>query len=269
MTELQRAIAGRPRVPVGNFWLDPLTEREVVSHVRAAWEAGHGGSIIPVNTDVARMAAGQRSLAELVATGSLVVADGMPLVWAARIAGDRLPERVTGASLVRSLSEAAAADGQSVFFLGGVPGVPQRAAAALQAQFSNLRVAGTSSPPFGFDATVEGVRWTVTEVVAAAPDLVLVGLGFPKQERLIEQLRPALPNAWYLACGAGIPMAAGEVRRAPPAMQRIGLEWLYRLALEPRRLVSRYVRHDLPFAVKLLAGSAVRHFTRHRSRSRG
>jgi N-acetylglucosaminyldiphosphoundecaprenol N-acetyl-beta-D-mannosaminyltransferase len=257
---------GRRRVQVGDLWFDPLTESEVTAVVCEAWAAGHGGSIITVNIDVALAAARDATLAELVASGSLVVADGMPLVWASRTRGDALPERVAGSSLVWSLSAAAATKGRSVFLLGGAEGVPEKAARALVARFGNLRIAGTESPPFGFDRTDEGVRQAIAAVEAAAPDLVFVGLGFPKQERLIEQLRQALPDAWFLACGGGIPMAAGVFRRASPVLQRLGLEWVHRLALEPRRLARRYLRDDLPFAGALLARSAVHRFTRRRSR---
>ena len=107
--------------------------------------------------------------------------------------------------------------------------------------------------------TPESVAETV---IAAAPDLVLVGLGFPKQEKLIEQLRLAWPNAWYLACGGGIPMAAGVNRRASPLVQRLGLEWVHRLMLEPRRLARRYLRDDLPFAIELLARTTMHRVTR-------
>jgi len=93
-------------------------------------------------------------------------------------------------------------------------------------------------------------------VAETNPDLVLVGLGFPKQEHLIARLRPALPAAWMLGCGAGIPMAAGQFRRAPALLQRIGAEWLHRLVLEPRRLARRYLINDLPFAIALLARAA-------------
>jgi N-acetylglucosaminyldiphosphoundecaprenol N-acetyl-beta-D-mannosaminyltransferase len=188
----------------------------------------------------------------------------MPLVWAARAGGQPLPERVAGSSLVWSLSAAAAADERSVFLLGGAEGVPDAAAEALRLRFPGLRIAGAQSPPFGFDQTGEGVRRTVEAVAAAAPGLVLVGLGFPRQERLIEQLRLALPGAWYLACGGGIPMAAGLVRRASPLMQRIGLEWLHRLLLEPRRLAGRYLRDDLPFAIGLLARTVLGRLRRRR-----
>lgn len=258
----------RSRVQVGDLWFDALTESEVTQVVCEAWGEGQGGSIIPVNIDVARAATRKPALAELVAAGSLVVADGMPLVWAARVGGDVLPERVAGSSLVFSLSAAAAAEGRSVFLLGGADGIPERAAQALITRSASLHIAGTDSPPFGFDETDEGVQQAVATVAAAAPSLVFVGLGFPRQERLIERLREALPSAWYVACGGGIPMAAGVVRRASPAMQRLGLEWVHRLVMEPRRLARRYLRDDLPFALTLLVRSALSRFSRRRPRPR-
>jgi len=253
---------GLTRTRVGDLGFDALTQDGVVEAVRRAWSDGQGGSIIPVNIDVARMATRDAALVDLIARGSLVVADGMPLVWAARLKGDMLPERVAGSSLIFPLSAAAAADGKSVYLLGGADGVPERAAEALVARFPHLRVAGTLSPAFGFDNSEEGARRALSAVVATAPDLILVGLGFPRQERLIERLRRELPNAWCLACGGGISMAAGVVRRAPPAIQRLGFEWAHRLALEPRRLARRYLRDDLPFALALLARSAAQRFTR-------
>lgn len=258
---LEATVSRRSRIKIGNVWLDPLREREVISIVREAWTAGHGGSVMTVNADIARAGARKPALAELIDSGSLVLADGMPLVWATRLAGLGLPERVAGSSLVLSLSGAAAADGRSVFLLGGAEGVPVRAAEALRARFEGLNIAGTASPPFGFDRTGAGIGRVVSAVVSAAPDLVLVGLGFPKQERLIARLREAWPAAWYLACGAGISMAAGDFPRASPLLQRLGLEWAHRLALEPRRLAGRYLRDDLPFTVGLLAHSAARRFS--------
>jgi N-acetylglucosaminyldiphosphoundecaprenol N-acetyl-beta-D-mannosaminyltransferase len=262
MTSAETTRPEQRRVRMGNFWLDALTEREVTDRVREAWATGRGGSIIPVNVDVARTVHRQPGLAELLNAGSLVVADGMPLVWVTWVAGQALPERVTGATLMFSLSEAAAADGRSVFLLGGAEGVPEKAAQALSARFPGLRVAGVDSPPFGFDKTEEGLRQSIAAVVTAAPDLVFVGLGFPRQEQLIGRLRQAWPGAWYLACGGGIPMAAGVVPRASPWVQRLGLEWAYRLLIEPRRLARRYLRDDLPFTIGLLARTAMRRFAR-------
>ena len=133
MTSPQPTRTGQRRVPIENFWLDALTEREVVDTVRESWAAGQGGSVIPVNVDVARAVKRQPDLAELLTAGSIVVADGMPLLWATRAAGQVLPERVAGSALLFSLSAAAAADGRSVFLLGGAEGVPEKAAEALSA----------------------------------------------------------------------------------------------------------------------------------------
>ncbi|MEV0201972.1 WecB/TagA/CpsF family glycosyltransferase [Nonomuraea sp. NPDC050691] len=245
---------------VGAVHVMALTEAAVAEHVSRAWTAGRGGAIVTANVDIVRAATRDPALAELVEGAELVVADGMPVVWAGRLAGAAIPERVTGASLVHSLSARAARDGRSVYLLGGDPGVPEAAAEALAARSPGLRIAGAHSPPYGFDADPGARREVIERVVAARPALVLVGLGFPKQERLIRDLRPGLPAAWFLGCGAGIPMAAGQFSRAPRALQRAGGEWLHRLALEPRRLARRYLREDAPFAVALLAGALLSRF---------
>jgi N-acetylglucosaminyldiphosphoundecaprenol N-acetyl-beta-D-mannosaminyltransferase len=257
-------LGQRPKVQVGGLEFDALTETEVIGFVSDAWAAGRGGSIVTVNIDIARAATRSPELAGLVATGSLVVADGMPLVWAARAAGDVLPERVAGSSLITTLSAAAARGGQSVFLLGGADGVPEKAAQTLMARCPGLRIAGTDSPPFGFDETDEGAQRTVAKVAAAGPDLVFVALGFPRQEQLIKRLRLELPEAWFVGCGGAITMMAGVTPRAPRTIQRLGLEWVHRLALEPRRLARRYLRDDLPFAFGLLIRSAGRRFRRRR-----
>jgi N-acetylglucosaminyldiphosphoundecaprenol N-acetyl-beta-D-mannosaminyltransferase len=260
MGELTEMGLERPRTKVGDIWFDSLTIADVINVVCDGWSANRGGSIITINIDIARAISRNPELGRLATVGSLVVADGMPLVWAARAAGTPLPERVAGSSLVFSLSEAATVSDRSVFLLGGAEGVPDKAAEVLRSHWTNLRIAGTYSPPFGFDQTDIGIQRTVASVVAAAPDLVLVGLGFPRQERLIERLLEAHPTAWYLACGGGIVMAAGIIPRASPLIQRLGLEWAHRLALEPRRLARRYLRDDLPFALGLLARAPMRRF---------
>jgi len=197
-------------------------------------------------------------LAELVAGAELVVADGMPLVWGARLKGTPLPGRVTGADLIWSLSGMAARAGWPVYLLGGAPGMAQAAARELRARWAGLDVCGVDAPPYGFDRTAAGRERVRRKVVAAGPALVFVGLGFPKQDLLIAELRRELPEAWFLGCGAAIGFAAGAVRRAPEWMRRGGLEWAHRLMTEPRRLARRYLVDDLPFAARLLAESVVR-----------
>jgi N-acetylglucosaminyldiphosphoundecaprenol N-acetyl-beta-D-mannosaminyltransferase len=234
-----------------------MTEAEVAEHVAAAWQHGEGGSIFTVNVDILRSLSRDSELAALAEDAAIVVADGMPLVWAASLAGYTVPERVTGASLVSTLAEAAAMSDRTVYLIGGEPGVPEAAGRVLAERFPGLRIAGTDSPPFGFEKDERQLTDLVDRIAAARPDLVLVGLGFPKQERLIARLRLRLPRAWMLGCGAGIPFAAGQFRRAPVFLQRIGAEWLHRLLTEPRRLARRYLVHDVPFALLLLTAAVV------------
>lgn len=242
-------------VAVGGVRFRSVTERQVVDEVVRARLRGEGGWILTANVDIVR-ALRQPDVRPLADEATLVLADGMPVLWASRLLGRPLPERVAGSSLIWSLTAAAAAHGLSVYLLGGAAGVAARAGAVLAERHPTLRVAGCYSPPFGYEATPAGRAEIVERVSAAGPDIVFSGFGFPKQERVIRMLRPALPAAWYVGCGAAIPFVAGTARRAPRWMQAAGLEWVHRLAREPRRLFRRYLVDDLPFAVALLAGAA-------------
>src|SRR5205814_6808681 len=117
-----------------------------------------------------------------------------------------------------------------------------------------LRLAGTYSPPFGFDKSNAEMAKITQMLADTNPDIIYVGLGFPKQERLIEKLRPALPRAWFLGIGISFSFVAGEAKRAPLWLQRRGLEWLDRLWQEPGRLPKRLLVHGIPFAARPLAG---------------
>jgi N-acetylglucosaminyldiphosphoundecaprenol N-acetyl-beta-D-mannosaminyltransferase len=237
---------------VAGLDFDALSEEQVRARIIADLADGRGGWVVTPNIDICRRIGKDPAARDLVRGASLVVADGMPLVWAARLYGDPLPERVTGASLIFTLSAAAAAGGWSVYLLGGEPGVPERAAAELARRYPGLKVAGTDAPPPGFDVAEVSQR-----LAAARPDIVFVGLGFPKQERVIAAVAPDLPGAWFIGCGAAIPFAAGALPRAPRWMQQTGLEWAHRLLSEPRRLFRRYLIDDLPYAARLLIGAAV------------
>ena len=159
---------------------------------------------------------------------------------------------VTGSSLIFTLTEAAVQSGMSVYLLGGEPGVPEAAAENLARRYEGLKVVGTDSPPMGFDKSPTGMATVRGRLLSAAPNIVYVGLGFPKQERVISELASAMPAAWFIGCGAAIPFAAGKVPRAPAWMQRCSLEWVHRLAIEPRRLSKRYLLQDLPYGLSLL-----------------
>jgi N-acetylglucosaminyldiphosphoundecaprenol N-acetyl-beta-D-mannosaminyltransferase len=248
--------AGRS-VRVAGVDFDALSERQVVARIIGDSGDGRGGWVVTPNIDICRQLRHDPAARALVSGASLVVADGMPLVWASRLRGDPLPERVAGASLIFTLSSAAAVGGRSVYLLGGAPGVPVRAAANLARRYPGLLVAGAHAPPFGFDRQPGGIEAVAARLARAKPDIVFVGLGFPKQERVIAALAPDLPAAWFIGCGAAIPFAAGTLPRAPHWMQPLGLEWTHRLITEPGRLFRRYLVDDVPFALRLLAASAL------------
>jgi N-acetylglucosaminyldiphosphoundecaprenol N-acetyl-beta-D-mannosaminyltransferase len=246
------------RVALNGVEFDSAIEADVVAHVVTELADGRGGRIITPNVDILRRATTEAEARHHVGAATLVVADGAPLIWASRLAGTPLPARVPGSDLIWSLSAALCDAGRSVYLLGGEPGTAEIAASVLTDRFPTLSVSGFDSPPFGFDTDLVTLEQVCRRAAEAKPDLVFVGLGFPKQERLIEHLRDAMPETWFMGCGAAIGFVAGVRRRAPAWMQRTGLEWLHRLISEPRRLVRRYLLHDLPFAVRLLTASALR-----------
>jgi N-acetylglucosaminyldiphosphoundecaprenol N-acetyl-beta-D-mannosaminyltransferase len=241
--------------------IDRISESETVARAMVGVRDGEGGWICPTNLDVLRQVVVSPELRTLVEDADLVVADGMPLLWASRVQGSALPERVAGSSLIHTLSAAAARNGASVFMLGGDPGVAARAAERLRADTPELTVSGTHCPPVGFEREPALMAGIESALRSAQPDIVYVALGFPKQERLIRRLRAEHPSVWFVSVGASFAFVAGEVARAPRWMQRTGLEWVHRLAQEPRRLARRYLVDGIPFLVRVLASSARRRAT--------
>ena len=268
-TRTSAATASPRRTGLAGFEFDLLTEAEVVDHIVSESRAGRGGWVATPNIDICQRARRDPALRDLVCGATLIVPDGMPLLWAARLRGDFLAERVTGSSLIFSLSSAAASAGLSAYMLGGDPGVPDLAGTELARRYPGLRVAGADAPPVGFEESPDGVALICKYLCEARPDIVYVGLGFPKQERLIPELITALPGAWFIGCGAAIPFAAGTLPRAPAWMQRSGLEWMFRLLKEPRRLFRRYLIHDAPYAAGLLIACAIEGITNRRTGTPG
>lgn len=243
------------RTVVEGIAFDPVTESEAVAVVTARAAAGSGGFVLTPNASILR----QLRSPELgaVATGAdLVLADGMPIVWASRVTGTPLPARVTGASLIWSLCAAAARDGLPVLLLGGDPGVAERGVRVLRGEFPSIR-ASWHFPPFGFEGDPAALAAIDRSIRDHAPAVVFVGLGFPRQERLILALREEFPDVWFVGCGAALTFVAGDISRAPRWMQEHGVEWVHRLVHEPGRLARRYLLEDVPFAVAML-GRALR-----------
>jgi len=231
---------------------DHITEGETINEVFDRMERGAGGQVVTANLDHLVRASREPRYLRHVQNADLNVADGMPIVWASRLRGRPLPERVTGADLVHGLVAEAADRGRSVFLLGGNPGVAEEAGRIWSENHPGLRVAGVHCPPMGFEKNEAAMGEIRLALESSQPDLVLVALGSPKQEYLIEDLRELLPGTWWIGVGISFSFVTGQVRRAPIWMQRIGLEWLFRLMCEPRRLARRYLVDGVPFASRLL-----------------
>ena len=243
------------RVVVDGVSLDAMREADVVEHVVTNARAGVGGLVVTANVDHLRQISSGGRLADAYRSATLAVADGQPIVWAARLQGERLPERVTGASLLWTLAEAAADAGVSVGLVGGQGESSSRAATKLAERWPHLDVRLVAAPRVSGDPTPAEVDRMCALVRGARPSIVFLAFGAPKQELLGAALRVLLPDVWFLGVGASFEMAGGRVRRAPHLLQRGGLEWAWRLAREPRRLAHRYLVQDLPYVPRLLAGA--------------
>jgi N-acetylglucosaminyldiphosphoundecaprenol N-acetyl-beta-D-mannosaminyltransferase len=182
----------------------------------------------------------------------LVVPDGMPLVWLARARGFALRERVCGPDLMRAFLEATAHKGYRHFFYGGDAGVAKTLGDKLAASYPGAIVAGTYSPPYR-PLTAEEGNGVVHLLEQARPDIVWVGLSTPKQERWMAEFRSRLKVPLLIGVGAAFDFLAGRKHRAPVWMQRHGLEWLFRLLQEPRRLWRRYLVYGSEFLLLVLA----------------
>jgi N-acetylglucosaminyldiphosphoundecaprenol N-acetyl-beta-D-mannosaminyltransferase len=187
-----------------------------------------------------------RSFKQTLDSADLVVPDGMPLVWLGRQNGFHMPQRVCGPDLFAAFCRETHEKGYAHFFYGGAPGVTEELAWALKRQSPRLRVVGTYSPPFR-PMTPEEDAQSVELINRATPDVLWVGLGCPKQECWMYEHRPRLAVPVVVGVGAAFDFLSGRLQRAPRVMGDRGLEWLYRLWKEPRRLWRRYLISNSSF----------------------
>ena len=238
------------------FW--PVTEAWVVNHIAEQAEQGKGGWLVTPNLEILRQCARSPEIQQMVSRADLVVADGMPLIWASHLQkGPALPERVCGSNIISSLSAEAARRNLRVYLFGGADDTSERTAELLRERFEGIEIVGAYGPPFGFEKDESQMQTIIEAIEAARPHVVFFALPFPKGERVLQRIRHAAPNAWWCGIGVSFSFMTGSVQRAPQWMQRNGLEWFHRLTQEPKKLGRRYLVHGIPFAVELLFRSAV------------
>lgn len=227
------------RVEVLGAGVDPVTLAEAAGRIRDWVETARRErsgrlatrQVVTLNPEMVMSTRRSRPFAHLVACADLVTADGVGVLWASRRLGRPLPERVAGVDLVTAVLAEGAAAGWSVFFLGAAPGVAEEAAAVAERRYPGIRAAGARH---GYFPREEEDR-VVAEVAAAAPDVLLVALGSPRQEEFIAHHREQLNAAVAIGVGGTFDVLAGRARRAPAWLRRMGLEWLYRVVRDPRR----------------------------------
>jgi len=224
---------------MGRIWIDAVTFDEALAAIEALVEAGRGGSVFTPNVNHIVMAESSAEFRQAYRRASLSLADGAPLLWASRLLGASLPEKLSGSDMVVPIVCLAAEHGWRVYLLGGPPGVAREASRVLRDTYA-LDVVGTDDSRISLVSDPND--WPVVERIRRArPDLIFVALGAPKQELWISRVMDVIQPAVAIGVGAGLNFITGHTRRAPRWMSRAGLEWAYRLHQDPRRLWRRYI----------------------------
>ena len=235
------------RINICGIKIDNVSLDEAVRAISAIVQSRKPSYIVTPNVDHIVKLQKDPEFRDIYSNAALVLPDGMPLLWAAKFLGTLLKEKISGSDLFPRLCEAAAEKGYKVFFLGGREGAAARSAEVLKAEYQKLNVAGTYCPPFGFEQNEAENDKIVQMIKTASPDVLFVGLGAPKQEKWIYKYKDRYQAPLSIGIGASFEFMAGMVRRAPIWMQKSGLEWFWRLMMEPTRLWKRYLIDDMLF----------------------
>ena len=230
--------------------LDSLTATESVDAIERLILSGGNHQVATANLDFWLNSLADQHLHRIIAGCSLVLPDGMPLVWASKLLGCPLAERVTGVDLVPRLAELSAQKGYGIFLLGGKGDVAERAAKHLEKHYPGVRVVGTYAPTEESMARLDHSE-ILHRIHVAKPDILLVALGNPKQEKWIWMHRKRLGVPVAMGVGGSFEILVGDVRRAPQWIQQCGLEWAMRFVQEPSRLGPRYLRDFLGLTRRL------------------
>ena len=255
-----------PPIAMMGVPFDNVSTAETVKLIKQMVASRRPHYLATANVDFLVQASQDVELRRILFDAHLVLCDGTPLVWASRLLGNPLPERVAGSDLVPLLLQVAEQEGFRPFFLGSTPEVIEKAAERVKKAHPNLEIAGVYSPPFNklLEMDHDEIR---KRILAARPDLLFVGFGCPKQEKWINMHYRSLGVPVSVGVGGTIDFLAGKLNRAPLWMQRTGTEWIYRLAQEPKRLLGRYSR-DLYHFSTAMTGQYCRMRTRKRRQPR-
>jgi N-acetylglucosaminyldiphosphoundecaprenol N-acetyl-beta-D-mannosaminyltransferase len=240
------------RIDVLGVGVDPLTVEGLHAEISRLIRAENLGLVFNVNAHCLNLCYEDQSLRDALNGADVVFCDGAGVMLAARVLGGRIPARITYAAWIWQLADFAASEGFSLYFLGAGPGVAQEAARRLRERYPGLKIVGTRHGYFDHSAGSTGNEAVLQEINAAAPDILLVGLGMPLQERWLAQNRHDLHAGIALTSGAVFDYASERVSRGPRFLTENGFEWLTRLVYEPRRLWRRYLIGNPLFLLRVL-----------------
>ena len=240
------------RIRVGKLPIDVVDFEGALDVIDQLVREREGGTVYTPNVDHIVMAERHERFQTAYNAASLSLVDGTPVLWASRLLRTPLPEKVSGSDLVMPLMERAAERGYRVYFLGGNPGVAELAREKLEQALPKIQIVGIDASRIDVSGDLKETDEIVERIRAARPDIVLVALGAPKQEIWSQARRDLLRPAVLIGVGASLDFVAGIQKRAPNWMSSAGVEWLYRLAQEPRRLAARYLLRDPEFCLILL-----------------
>ncbi len=238
-----------PRVKIGHAMVNACAFDDAVKAIIGAAVTGDETEyVVTPNVQHIALLAKDKYFRRIYSDAAFVLPDGISLLLAARLLGERIPERIAGVDMFQALCRAAAREGLRVFLLGGRPGSAEKASTRLRSQCPGLIVSGICCPPLGFDENPREEADVESHIRAAHPHLLFVALGAPKQEYWIYEHSRQLNVPIAVGVGGSFEMVGGIIPRAPQWVQRSGFEWLYRLLREPRRLWKRYLVAMIEFA---------------------
>ncbi len=246
MSEKQKA-ANFSKVRIGNISIDNISMTGTLEKIDDYVRMGQPVSIVTPNADHIVRLQNDGDFLNTYKQSALILADGMPLIWASRLLQTPLVSRVAGSDLFIEVCRIAPERGFRLFFLGGREGAAEKAVDAMKARFGEISIVGTYCPPYGFENDNAENQKIVDIIRNSKADILFVGLGSPKQEKWINKHIQEICVPVSIGVGVSFEFAAGMVKRAPKWMQNIGLEWLWRLLMEPKRLWKRYLVDDMRF----------------------
>lgn len=227
-----------------NTYIDNVTHEEAIEYIERCIKSRTIGQVITPNVDQVCRMEWDDYFRKIVNSCELLLVDGHPLMWIAKFYKKPFKEKICGSDLVPLLCEKAAEKGYKVFFLGAAPGIAMRAAKIMQTKYKGLKVAGTYSPPISFEKDPNEIDKINKMLYQSKADMLFVGMGVPKQDIFIYENMHKYQIPMSFSIGGTIDFIAGEQIRAPKWMSNHGLEWLYRLIQDPKRLAKRYLVDD-------------------------